>query len=63
MVRTAGNTGVSLYVQVRNLEESLAKAETLGGKILMNRFDPPGGGPTLAGILDPEGNRVMLVQQ
>ena len=63
MIRTAANTGVSLYIQVLDLKTTLAKAETLGGTRLMEPFDPPGGGPTLAGLLDPEGNRVMLVQQ
>jgi predicted enzyme related to lactoylglutathione lyase len=63
MVRTAGNSGVSLYIQVRDLRESLAKGATLGGKVISEPFDPPGGGATLAGLLDPEGNRLMLVQQ
>lgn len=54
--------GVTLYIQVRNLRASLAKAAELGGTILIDPFDVPGG-PTLAGIADPEGNPVMLVQQ
>jgi predicted enzyme related to lactoylglutathione lyase len=62
-IRQGDHPGVSLYIQVRNLRDSLTKAEQLGGKILSQPVDTPGGGPTLAGIADPEGNRVMLVQQ
>jgi predicted enzyme related to lactoylglutathione lyase len=49
-------------VQVRNLEESIGLAETLGGRLLRASFDAPTG-TTLAIILDPEGNRLVLVQQ
>lgn len=62
-IRGGGSSRVTLYVQVRDLQESLAKAESLGGTKLTDPFDPPGGGPTLAAIIDPEGNPVMLVQQ
>ena len=51
-----------LYIQVRDLRESLDRAAQLGGSILREPFDIPGG-PTLAGIADPEGNQVVLVQQ
>lgn len=54
--------GVTLYIQVRDLRASLTRAAELGGTILIEPFDVPGG-PTLAGIADPEGNPVMLVQQ
>jgi predicted enzyme related to lactoylglutathione lyase len=54
--------GVRLYVQVRDLRASLALAAELGGTVLGEPFDVPGG-PTLAPIADPEGNPVMLVQQ
>lgn len=53
---------VLIYVQVANLEESLAKAESLGGKRIMPPFDVPNG-PTIARCADPEGNYVGLVQQ
>lgn len=53
--------GVSLYVQVRDLRESLDRAVELGGTITAEPFQLPGT-PTLAGILDPEGNAVTLVQ-
>jgi predicted enzyme related to lactoylglutathione lyase len=54
--------GVSLYVQVANLRESLEKAERLGGKKVLDPVDLPAG-PTIARIQDPEGNFVGLVQQ
>jgi uncharacterized protein len=62
-LRQGDHPGLTLYIQVRDLAASLAKAEQLGGKVLRQPFDTPGGGPTLATITDPEGNRVMLVQQ
>jgi predicted enzyme related to lactoylglutathione lyase len=61
-LRTGDRPGLSLYIQVRDLQTSMAKAESLGGKVLSQPMDVPGG-PTIAGILDPEGNRIMLVQQ
>lgn len=61
-IRRSGRSGVSLYVQVRDLRETLAAATALGGSVLMEPFDSPGN-PTLAAIADPEGNSVMLVQQ
>lgn len=54
-------SGVTLYVQVRDLRESLARAAELGGTIVAEPFDLPNT-PTLASITDPEGNPVMLVQ-
>jgi predicted enzyme related to lactoylglutathione lyase len=53
---------VTLYIQVRDVKDSLARAADLGGTVVMDPFDVPGG-PTIAGIRDPEGNPVMLVQQ
>ncbi|HEY7294568.1 MAG TPA: VOC family protein [Dehalococcoidia bacterium] len=61
-IRQGQHPGVSLYIQVRDLRASLAKAEQLGGTIVAQPFDVPQG-PTIAGITDPEGNRVVLVQQ
>lgn len=54
--------GVSIYVQVADLRQSLEKAERLGGKKVLDPFDVPGG-PTIARIQDPEGNFIGLVQQ
>jgi predicted enzyme related to lactoylglutathione lyase len=61
-IRPGGASGVRLFIQVRDLAESLAKAAELGGTIVLEPFDLPGN-PTLAAITDPEGNPVMLVQQ
>ena len=54
--------GLALYIQVRDLGESMERAKTLGGEVLSEPFHIPGGA-TIAGIADPEGNRVVLVQQ
>jgi len=61
-LRQSERSGVTLYVQVRDLRESLDKAVDLGGTIIAEPFDVPGG-PTLAGLLDPEGKPLTLVQQ
>jgi hypothetical protein len=61
-LRQSDRSAVSLYVQVRDLRASLAKAAELGGAVVAEPFDIPEG-PTLAAITDPEGNSVMLVQQ
>jgi len=61
-IRTSDRSGVTLYVQVADLAASLARAAAIGGTVVMEPFDLPGG-PTLAGITDPEGNPVTLVQQ
>ncbi len=61
-IRQSERTGVTLYVQERDLAETLARARGLGATVVAEPFDVPGG-PTLAGILDPEGNPLMLVQQ
>lgn len=61
-LRSGGNPGVSLYVQVRDLHQSISLAQSLGGKLLRAPFNAPG--PiTVCSILDPEGNRIVLVQQ
>jgi predicted enzyme related to lactoylglutathione lyase len=61
-IREGDRPGVTLYVQVRDLNASLALAVELGGRVVLEAFDVPGG-PTLAAIEDPEGNPVFLVQQ
>lgn len=61
-IRQGDTPAVSLYVQVRDLRGSLAEAETLGGTVVVEPFDVPGG-PTIAAIQDPEGNGLFLVQQ
>lgn len=61
-LRASDRSGVTLYIQVRDLAESLRRAAALGGSVVAEPFDVPGG-PTLAAISDPEGNPVVLVQQ
>ena len=61
-IRTAQSPGVSIFVQVVDLVETLRKAEEMGGKATLQPFDIPGG-PTTAQIADPEGNLVGLVKQ
>jgi hypothetical protein len=60
-IRPSERTGVTLYVQVADLRASLDRSVHLGATIVAEPFDVPDG-PTLAGITDPEGNPVMLVQ-
>ena len=61
-IRAGDRSGVSLYVQVRDLRASLARAVELGGRVVAEPFDIPGG-PTLAAVDDPEGIPLVLVQQ
>lgn len=61
-IRQGDSPGVRLYVQVRDIRASLARAGELGGTVLSEPFDVPGG-PTIAPITDPEGNPLVLVQQ
>jgi predicted enzyme related to lactoylglutathione lyase len=61
-LRQSDTSRVTLYVQVRDLRASMTKAVELGGAIVAEPFDVPNG-PTIAGITDPEGNPVTLVQQ
>jgi predicted enzyme related to lactoylglutathione lyase len=60
-IRGSERAGVTLYVQVADLRASLEKSISLGATVVAEPFDVPDG-PTLAGILDPEGNPVVLVQ-
>jgi predicted enzyme related to lactoylglutathione lyase len=55
-------SGFSLYVQVLDIHTALLKARDLGGEVLREAFQPAGQ-PTLAWIADPEGNKLVLVQQ
>jgi predicted enzyme related to lactoylglutathione lyase len=61
-IRQGDRSGVSLYVQVRDLRASLERAVELGGRLVAEPFDVPGG-PTLAVVDDPEGIPLVLVQQ
>ncbi len=57
-----GEPGFAVYVQVRDLRATLVRTTELGGTVTGEPFDVPGG-PTIAPIADPEGNRLVLVQQ
>ncbi|MGI8793921.1 MAG: VOC family protein [Acidimicrobiales bacterium] len=61
-IRSSDHNAVVLYIQVADLRSTLDRAGELGGAAAVEPFDVPGG-PSLAGIDDPDGNRVMLVQQ
>ena len=54
--------GFGLFVQVKSIPDTLARVPELGGTVAGQPFDVPNG-PTICPILDPEGNRVTLVQQ
>jgi uncharacterized protein len=60
-IRQSERAGVTLYVQVADLRTSLETSVSLGATIVAEPFDVPGG-PTIAGIIDPEGNPLVLVQ-
>lgn len=60
-IRETGRSRVTLYIQVRDLAESLERTSALGGTVVLERLQVPDG-PTLAAITDPEGNPVTLVQ-
>ncbi len=61
-ISPAATSRIVLYIQVRDLRESMDRAVRLGGSATREPFDVPGG-PTIAGIGDPEGNPIVLVQQ
>jgi predicted enzyme related to lactoylglutathione lyase len=55
--------GLTFYVQVDDVDSYLKKAEKLGGKTAMPKFDVPmPDGPTIAVLTDPDGNTVGLLQ-
>ena len=57
----AGQDGVTFYVEVDDVEATLAKAEQLGGKRLYGPAET--GGPIFGHIQDPEGHWVGLFQK
>ena len=61
-INAGPNPHVTVYVQVRRMEESLEKAVALGGAVVSPPFQIPGGA-MIATITDPEGNTVGIVQQ
>lgn len=61
-IRQGQRGGVTLFIQVKNVAAALERVVELGGKKTSPPFQIPGGA-MIAGIEDPEGNRVTLVQQ
>jgi predicted enzyme related to lactoylglutathione lyase len=61
-MRQGKRGGVTLYIQVKNIAESLVQAVALGGTQTSEPFQIPGAA-LIAGIEDPEGNPITLVQQ
>jgi predicted enzyme related to lactoylglutathione lyase len=61
-IRKGKRSGISLFIQVKNVERSLVQAVELGGAKTMDPYQIPGGA-LIAGITDPEGNSLTLVQQ
>ena len=57
-----GQDGVTFYVEVDDVETTLAQAERLGGTRLMGP-ESAEGGPTFGHILDPEGHWIGLFQK
>lgn len=54
--------GIILSIQVLNLRATLDRVPEFGGAVTREPFDIPGP-VTIAWITDPEGNRLVLVQQ
>jgi len=57
-----GGPQVTFYVQVTSIEDTLRKAESMGGQTIMPPMEVPGG-PTIAQFRDPEGNVIGLVKE
>ena len=55
-----GTGGVSVYMRVDDLQASLDRAETLGGKALVPPTDLPDGYGRFAMFADPDGNSIGL---
>jgi predicted enzyme related to lactoylglutathione lyase len=56
-----GQARVTVYAQVPDLQASIDKAVTLGGKVLMPITEIPGA-VTMAMVADPEGNTMGLIK-
>ena len=56
-----GGSRVTVYIEVDNLEASLAKIERLGGRRVFEPLDVPGG-PSIAMFSDPEGHVIGLTK-
>ena len=58
---TGGAGWVTGYVTVANIDDTLAKATSLGGKVVMPKFSPDGTAQ-LAMVADPEGHILGLTE-
>lgn len=56
-----GNPRITFYVESQDLDATLKKAESLGGKTVMPVMDVPNG-PTIAMFSDPDGNVVGIMK-
>ncbi len=61
-IRASEVSRVSLYIQVRDLAETMERVTANGGTVRSEPFQFPGT-PTMASIEDPEMNPLMLIQQ
>ena len=61
-MRQSDRSGVTLFIQVKDVEASRTMAVELGGSLTSEPFQIPGRA-LIAGIKDPEGNPITLVQQ
>ena len=61
-INAGGTPRVSIYVQVRDIRATLARAVELGGSVVFEPYQIPGAA-MIATITDPEGNTVGIVQQ
>ena len=61
-MRQSDRSGVTLFIQVKDVEASRTMAVSLGGSLTSDPFQIPGRA-LIAGIKDPEGNPITLVQQ
>lgn len=59
---SGGEGHVTWYAQSDDLQASLDKAESLGGKTVMPPSEPMPGGTTIALFADPEGHVIGLVK-
>ena len=57
-----GNSRVTIYVEVPDLQATLDRATAMGGKVLMPPMEVPGGNVTIAMFADPEGNVMGLTK-
>jgi len=56
-----GQSHVTFYVEVDDLQAHLDKAESMGGKTIQGPMEVPGG-PTIAMLADPEGHVIGMLK-